>query len=691
MTVLHMDPTKLESVIQNIRALADECDAAKSRIYSEFEAEHDPTPIDDFPPAADKAIGNLNGRADTLEEAKNAIVAVNESGVGSMNAEGVISCDIPDSVSINNVEQLVSWSEAAIDAHDLQNIVETGRKSNGRDYDQVIESMREHADDSVYAETYIDCVGPENLTQLPLNVEGRVCTHFDGGIDSGDVCVTLLDQKAAGELAELQGTLLASASKRWDDDKCRSVAKAISGSVDDKEGWGQATVLNAMLDGHDENGDHVNDLDFNDAFLASLANRLDDINWDWDVPPGGRYLAGQSIDPMAGVLDAMGNNPEAALDYLAPASTGGDFDTTRLEELSKREWDEQGFAGFTAAAAAASSLRSSNAPDVRDRANALTDNSIHLLAVNTDESIYDDDAKARIGLLLANCPGELTNAWTGADVLEDTMHTEMRFSAASVEDANILTYRVADSVDAVSTIYVQLLGYAHTSGVSTARKNHDGAPAQQIEDINAAYNNASEATGALVGIADRKADNMNADADADAGFQNLLLDLTYAVFVGAITAAAAPLGPVAAGAAAGSTAGVGTLRKPVVADHVESAAPATAESDELLWTAAVQDASELGILDQDLYTYNGSNDDYDWIVHDPEGNYSIMWDAASSDTDIVGQLTRWRNEVGTGLGDHTISKLKSDFDRYFNEGKAYVDDRPEIPGYVEPADRTDDK
>nr|WP_143233288.1 DUF6571 family protein [Actinomyces ruminis] len=660
-------------MIQNIRNLADDCDAAKSRIDSEFEAENDPMTIDDFPSAADKVIGNLNGRADTLEEAKNAIVAVNESGVGSMNADGVISCDIPDSVSINNVPQLVSWSEGAIDAHDLQNIVETGRKSNGRDYDQVIESMREHADDSVYANAFIDIVGPENLTQLPLNLESM---PYGSGYLVSDEYIQPLGPNEANELAELEGMFLASASKGWDDEQCASVAKAISGSVDEEDELGGITVLNAMLDGHDENGDHINDLDFNDAFLTSLANRLDDINWDPNETPSGRYLSGHSLDPMAGVLDAMGNSPEAALDYLVrvPGGSGG-LDVSKFEELSTREWDEQGLSGFTAATAAASSLRSSETPSERARAQFVADNSIHLLAVNTDESMYDDDAKARIGLLLGNCPGELTSAWNKTGDLKDVMQPEMQLTAASVEDVNILAYRVADSSDAMSNIFSGLVDYAHTRGMSNAQEKHDGVPEQQLKDIKDAYGDASEATGALVGIAKRKAANASADNLRSYGVKT-------AVATGALGVVLWPLG--FAGSLVTGAAGVYfALAAP--GSEGDGASAVGSNVEDLIWASALQDASQLGILDQDVYTYDGSNDDYDWIVHDPEGNYSIMLGGSGSGSEALGQMHAWSRGVAENLGDQTMNDLEDNVGMRYTNGERYVTDREEIPGYVEPA------
>lgn len=59
-------------------------------------------------------------------------------------------------------------------------------------------------------------------------------------------------------------------------------------------------------------------------------------------------------DPMAGVLDAMGNNRFAALGYLAPTANDGSVDTSLVDALVGRKWDSTGLAGFAGAVAAAS-------------------------------------------------------------------------------------------------------------------------------------------------------------------------------------------------------------------------------------------------------------------------------------------------------------------------------------------------
>ena len=103
-----------------------------------------------------------------------------------------------------------------------------------------------------------------------------------------------------------------------------------------------------MLGGHDANGDHINDLNFTTNFLDELAPRLEKIDWEkirqyakkaekdpyynsaaGDFVPGmlvypglGQVLTDRAFDPMAGVLDAMGNNPDAAMHFLAPPAKG---------------------------------------------------------------------------------------------------------------------------------------------------------------------------------------------------------------------------------------------------------------------------------------------------------------------------------------------------------------------------------
>ena len=150
----------------------------------------------------------------------------------------------------------------------------------------------------------------------------------------------------------------------------------------------------AMLGGHDADGDHVNDLKFNRYLLIGLAEHLDDIDLD-DVTAemhksqfysrAGMVLPDGCTDPMAGVLDAMGNNRFAALGYLAPTANDGSVDTSRV--------------------AAASCLRTSALGAQSERAAQLAGHAIHGLGSRTGDKtdLYNDDALriGRTGLVVA--------------------------------------------------------------------------------------------------------------------------------------------------------------------------------------------------------------------------------------------------------------------------------------------------
>nr|WP_176760928.1 DUF6571 family protein [Actinomyces ruminicola] len=681
-----MNPDKLATAIRDLRAFARDCTSALTSINDKCIEEHEPIDITDLRTGANNAIDNVKSRADDLESAKNAIIAVNESGVGTMTADGGISCEVPDDTTINSIDDLTAWSQATIDAHDLQTIIDgsPGAKSNGRNYDQVIEAMRERSGDPAYAAALINALGPENLTSIPLDV----AEHYTVSDESGD-----LNTKpgADTELAELLGTLLASASTTWDKEACESMATTIKESVDDKGEWGRITVLNAMLDGHDADGNHVNDLEFNSTFLTALANNLDDLDWNaiktcadratdpntdrdiarYDKKNLGPYLGGQSFDPLAGVLDAMGNNPKAALDYLAKASESGDgADMTLLEELSKRNWDEQGFAGFTAAVAAASSQRASTDPTTHKRANNVAGYGIHYLATNTKEGIYDDDAKARVALLLANCPAELTTVWNGFSSLTDPDTLE-RFPAATAADINALGYRVADSCDATATIAAQLAQYAHHRAQQNAA-SHAGDPDLQISSINDAYDRATRATGYLATLADKKANDINSDAQNKADNHSEAAKTALSVLS---TVAGAGFGAVGgpptmvAGASTGYSVAT-TLLAPVVeydAAQVDSAAPSG--MDKGLWAAAIQDAADAGLLNPEDYTITGdSSKTYTWIVTRPDGTHTIDLSQADDPTTAADDLGAWVEMVNTHIGDYVFKDITDDFSGSYTAG-----------------------
>lgn len=347
----------------------------------------------------------------------------------------------------------------------------------------------------------------------------------------------------------------------------------------------------------------------------------------------------------------MGNNPDAALDFLAPQGIHPDgnpgADTTRLFDLSKRDWDEAGLSGFTAAIAAGSSKRGGT--EGATRADDLSGFSIKYLVDNTNKDLYNDDTKAHIGQLLANCAPEVTNAWVEGGVYDPKTRKYLPgFQPSSNGDLSHyitdLAYTVADNEDATGTIAAGLAEHARQrSQESIAGHKTD---ADKLAGIHDAYTQGAEAVGLLTGLADQKYNNGKEESSKSANAAvNIFTDV-------ALTGVSAWGGPAAT--AINSTAGqlikpaVTTLTKPIVASAVADATGSSAvqvpeeNSERSLWAASVQDAANAGLLDERDFTAPGSNT-YTWIKQKDDGSHYI--DLSNTHGTKNSEVTDWVNSV----------------------------------------------
>lgn len=682
-TKVTMNPENLETAIKSLRDLADDCVTAREDVAGYYDAGGDTLASrgyrepEDFRTAANAAIATLRSRASELGTCKDNIVALNESGIAAMDADGVVTVDVPDDVELTSADAVSRWAGSK-DAADLVDALDEGHLPD-RSYDEIIASMRRRCHDPLYASGVIDAIGTGNLTSLPLEMTESY---------SRELCAD--PDNAPTELASLLGTVLATASTPraswpgWTREQCQQAARAITESVDDPEECANLTVLNTMLGGHDTDGDRMSDLTVNRYLLIELADCLDDLDTDQvkeaqGAAMAGRHISGASFDPMAGVLEAMGANPYAALGYLAPAAADGSVDTSRVDALCERHWvDDQGLAGYTAALAAGSSVRATSVTGQSQRATQLAGHAIHGLAHSTGEDDYNDTTKARIGVLLANCSHELTNAWTSGDEVLKDIDTGEVLPVASVSDVNKLTYRVADNVDAMATVAASLGDYSRSmskAGVAA----HEGDPGKQINAINISYNRGGQAMGFLTGMADVKAGEVNQKLDEDAEARSTQAKTAVGVFGAVATAGLSAVGgPVEA--AVGSKAGgavasaLTTLTTPVAADaldgsdphHVAPAMPSDPTNG--LWAAEIQDAANAGLLDQRDFTVPGSSD-YPWIVHKSDGTYDIDLNRLLDSN--TGEVGSWTNTVNhpTRDGDQAIRDLRNDFNGDYASGR----------------------
>ena len=650
-----------------------------------------------YVPELGSAISTLYAVINDLSYRHQQIIDLNSNGLTTTNADGTVNYCLPDGISDTAANigtyNFEAAATARADADALTQAADSndGKADDGRTIDDIMASMTDNQGNPVYANAVITEIGPENLTSLPISA----CSWFSSSSEKAD------------RIADALGGVLASASTIWDGERSQEVADAISGSVDEEGEYGRVTALNAILS-RDDDGNGVNDLDFGSSFLIDLANKLDDIDYKTiervaDYPsyddnkpvvgggpvvwPGqastraktlGDSMDWHSFDPMTGVLKAMGGNPDAALGYLAPAAADGSADVSRIDDLSARDWDREGLSGFTAALAAGSSLRTSEGDDQAARATSLADYGIHDLAQNTNAKNYTDGTKSHIGVLLANCSAEVQEVFIKGNVTDVDRSDAPEFDAATIDDINTLTYRVIDNPNAARTMSTGLAGYARrcsAEGIAV----HEGDPAGQTNSIREAYTNSAQAMGCLSGMADQKAEDLNASA-RDKANENVSTAKTatsafFTVAGAALGSAGGPVGAVAGGTAGKTAWAAGSsFLSPVVADAVtpdaQSVDPSVdADIDSAVWAAAVRDAADTDLIDQAELAKADS--DYDWITQDPDtGRYTIDLDGA--DTQTYRDVKTWtdRQTSPTSTADHTtLDNLSLNFDGAYASGR----------------------
>ena len=688
---IKLNADNLRKRIKDIRDLADRADTAKTKIDEAFERESDPVSLDDFLTRSNDGIQRVRTVADKVEKSMNTIISLNENGVGKMEGDDY-TLDIPDDAHVTDSNSLEDWAgkeQAAADAEDLQSYTKGGSKRTSRSYDEVIHSIDKNKTNSRYAVKFIDSVGAENLTQIPLSVSTNM---------SQELCAD--PKNAPGNLALLFGDVLSSASREWDEGKSSDVAKKIAGSINNPENFQRIQVLNAMMGGHDSDGNGVNDLKFGKSFLLNMATEAEKLDYEMSTAnavvnksqssPDPR-IHKQSGDPLAGILDAMGNNAEAALDFLAPAKSGepGTADTTRLDKLTHR-WDDlkankldhlgrDGFSGLTAAIAAASQKRASTNTAERSRADILSDDAIHFVAGNVNKDLYDDSSKKRLAVLLANCSGEVTASWgtTGGQLAATG---ESPFNKATGDDLNKLAYRIVDNRDAASTLSAGLADYAKRKSQNFLKNNQDQSEGTRLDGIREAYGDGTKAMSHLQGLGEIRAEELTEKKDkaADAAKRSTTtaLNVFSTVLSAGLGAVGGPAGSTAAAIAGGASKTVpivNAFANPIMTDNITGEAGqakkvisnVSPDGKEEIWAASVQDAADAGLLQESVFSTpvkhkdkdgndveTPAHDHYKWIVPKPGGGYTI--DLTKGDENAAKEVGTWTKTARDAIADRNV-------------------------------------
>lgn len=271
---------------------------------------------------------------------------------------------------------------------------------------------------------------------------------------------------------------------------------------------------------------NVSGTKFGTDFLVDLAGRVETIE-DWltqeqlttsfnGIPPekgDHAYIYEHTCDPLAAVMGAMANNPDAALRYFAPSDGDGPFADgdiylpsptaqTRMDMLANRKWDDWSVKGLSAAFAGASTLRMPPAPgsDTDDRATWATAHGISILA---NQDIPSGVAARNTGVMLGNCGPELfamRNNESADLSINNGVIPPITLGGDETKLENgisTLLYKVAGDSGAANAIAQGAMVYADQSASAAIQANKNDSNFNPITPIQMEYQKAGEVIGML--------------------------------------------------------------------------------------------------------------------------------------------------------------------------------------------------
>lgn len=484
--------------------------------------------------------------ASEVEYRRLEVVYLNSNGVASYNADGTLSYYLPDPPEGQDPEAYWAKMDTSENVAQYNSVsVENGKNAAKKLEDAVnsedeaaiskqLEEINKHRDVPAYSSMFCQTMGVPDMMDAPLKLQG-------------DLSYVGYKPDIIASLTDTFGHMMAAASTLYDEDSSKpgvaasgsktpwNLRKEIYNAVVDKPG--RATVLDAVMTAEGT----VYDTDF----LVDLASDMEKIpSWppeqkkygtDFNVRNSSYYLDDHTTDPLAAVLHGMGNNPEAANEYLASADSddpmlgGNDSDDlwvpstaarNRMQMLASRNWTPESLRGLSAAFAAASSERvPAPGNDKDDRATWATANGITILA---KQNIPNGEVKRNVGVMLGNSGAEVTRLADGASIVptdkEDYKTAPITIGGgneASIQDSLAhLIYNVSDSSDANFEIIRGTTAYtaARASAVAEAHgASPDGIKSVYDSQANVlsmlkmldqdateeAYNGAAAATSAL--------------------------------------------------------------------------------------------------------------------------------------------------------------------------------------------------
>ena len=392
-------------------------------------------------------------------------------------------------------------------------------------------------------------------------------------------------------------------------------------------------------------------------------------------------VSGSASDSVDEALAAIGDDPQAALEYLAPEEDGsvdedgvwvpGQTATDRWTMLTSRDWHKHapGLDALTAVTGAASSFRnrapSETDPDVPTTADARATYACgramsYFGGEGFTKKDFTDTMKRNLAVVMANSSQDVSTA-----AARRSLGRGATSAGLAATDIASLIYRFGDNQDAMTTLATGL-GQYHHNAIQEAMNDPDA----NENGLRYGYRQAAASSSYLQTLSElRFADDKKQDSEEQTTTVDTSLSVLNAVSAAGLTAltdgAAAPMLAFTTGS---------TIAKPLISSQVTDAlGTSTGDPYTGLRAQSYADGLNYGLFSTDSDKGGRRAIDaarsHSWYHEDEDGNPAI--DTAALTGDQASDAVTWREDEVRNEDDLGVL---NDLDTSITAGKSIGED-----------------
>ena len=335
-TYVSLDPDEFQALIDDLNSFHTQVDWSVQVVINDNRPHDYPLSLDlgTFYEWSDIDRCDLVEEIEDLQARLDAAKAANESGVAFADPDGTMYYYIPDDAqdtadNAKTYNNVATVNQARADANTLVEYSQEG--FTDEQWSELITRMEEHQNDPAYANAILANIGPGRLLDIPTDVQLRFDIAHPGTPQQFEYVGT----DAAGVI----GHVFSTAMNTWTDERATAYANRLADYAEEKGRQGRFGGLDSILltsrpvDIDSDGSNETVGLDYNDAFLFTLVNRLEKFGNNTNAQP--------RID---GAVHALTGNPDVATRWLTVLKPDGSVDV-EATAMRTRTFASQGEIG----------------------------------------------------------------------------------------------------------------------------------------------------------------------------------------------------------------------------------------------------------------------------------------------------------------------------------------------------------